>query len=74
MIAIEFIRNNADIVKEKLASKKENLSIDKLLMLDKDYRSLVTEVNDLRSYRNTVSKKIASLKKIKSPLIVKSPK
>ena len=65
MIAIEFIRNNADIVKEKLASKKENLSIDKLLMLDKDYRSLVTEVNDLRSYRNTVSKKIASLKKNK---------
>ena len=65
MIAIEFIRNNADIVKEKLASKKESLFIDKLLVLDKDYRSLVTEVNDLRSFRNTVSKKIATLKKNK---------
>ena len=65
MIAIEFIRNNADIVKEKLASKKESLFIDKLLVLDKDYRSLVTEVNDLRSFRNTVSKKIAILKKNK---------
>ena len=65
MIAIEFIRNNADIVKEKLASKKESLFIDKLLMLDKDYRSLVTEANDLRSFRNTVSKKIATLKKNK---------
>ena len=65
MIAIEFIRNNADIVKEKLASKKESLLIDKLLMLDKDYRSLVTEANDLRSFRNAVSKKIATLKKNK---------
>ena len=65
MIAIEFIRNNADLVKEKLASKKETLSIDKLLMLDKDYRSLVTKVNDLRSFRNSVSKKIAILKKDK---------
>ena len=60
MIAIEFIRNNADLVKEKLASKKETLSIDKLLMLDKDYRSLVTKVNDLRSFRNSVSKKLLS--------------
>ena len=65
MIAIEFIRNNVDVVKEKLASKKESLFIDKLLMLDKDYRSLVTEANDLRSFRNTVSKKIANLKKNK---------
>ena len=65
MIAIEFIRNNADIVKEKLASKKESLLIDKLLMLDRDYRSLVTEANDLRSFRNAVSKKIATLKKNK---------
>ena len=65
MISIEYIRNNAVIVKEKLASKKESLLIDKLLMLDKDYRSLITKVNDLRSLRNTVSKKIATLKKNK---------
>ena len=63
MISIEFIRKNSELVKEKLALKKESLSIDKLLNYDKDYRSLVTKVNDLRSIRNTVSKKIAFLKK-----------
>jgi len=65
MISIEFIRNNSELVKKKLASKKEILSIDELLNHDKNYRSLVTKVNDLRSFRNTVSKKIASLKKDK---------
>ena len=63
MISIEFIRKNSELVKEKLALKKDSLSIDKLLNHDKDYRSLVTKVNDLRSIRNTVSKKIAFLKK-----------
>ena len=65
MISIEFIRNNSEIVKKKLASKKESLSIDNLLQLDKNYRSLLTELNELRSFRNAVSKKIATLKKNK---------
>ena len=34
-----------------------------MLKLDKEYRSLITNVNELRSERNFVSKKIASLKK-----------
>ena len=34
-----------------------------MLELDKEYRSLITNVNELRSERNIVSKKIASLKK-----------
>ena len=34
-----------------------------MLELDKEYRSLITNVNELRSERNTVSKKIAYLKK-----------
>ena len=63
MISIELIRNNTNLVKQKLAKKGDKSSIDNLLELDKEYRSLITNVNELRSERNVVSKKIASLKK-----------
>ena len=63
MISIELVRNNTNLVKQKLAKKGDKSSIDNLLELDKEYRSLITNVNELRSERNVVSKKIASLKK-----------
>ena len=63
MISIEVIRNNTELVREKLAKKGDKSSINKLLKLDKEYRSLITNVNELRFERNTVSKKIAYLKK-----------
>ena len=63
MISIELLRNNTNLVKQKLAKKGDKSSIDDLLELDKEYRSLITNVNELRSERNIVSKKIASLKK-----------
>ena len=63
MISIELLRNNTNLVKQKLAKKGDKSSIDNLLELDKEYRSLITNVNELRSERNIVSKKIASLKK-----------
>ena len=63
MISIEEIRKNTSLVKKKLAKKGDKSSIDNLLELDKEYRSLITKANKLRSERNIVSKKIASLKK-----------
>ncbi|RPH04159.1 MAG: serine--tRNA ligase [bacterium TMED144] len=63
MISIELIRNNTSFVKKKLAKKGDKSSIDNLLELDKEYRSLITNLNELRFQRNTVSKKIAHLKK-----------
>ncbi len=63
MISIEVIRKNTGLVKKKLAKKGDKSSIDNLLELDKEHRSLITNVNELRSERNVVSKKIASLKK-----------
>ena len=63
MISIEEIRKNTSLVKKKLAKKGDKSSIDNLLELDKEYRSLITNANELRSERNIVSKKIASLKK-----------
>ena len=58
MISIDYIRNNASLVKKKLAKKGDTSSIDYLLELDKEYRSLITNVNELRFKRNSVSKKI----------------
>ena len=63
MISIEEIRKNTSLIKKKLAKKGDKSPIDNLLELDKEYRSLITNVNELRSERNIVSKKIASLKK-----------
>ena len=63
MISIEEIRKNTSLVQKKLAKKGDKSSIDNLLELDKEYRSLITNVNELRFERNTVSKKIAHLKK-----------
>ena len=63
MISIEEIRKNTSLVKKKLAKKGDKSSIDNLLELDKEYRSLITNANELRSERNIASKKIASLKK-----------
>ena len=67
MISIEEIRKNTSLVKKKLAKKGDKSSIDNLLELDKEYRSLITNVNELRFERNIVSKKIATLKKDRQP-------
>ena len=52
MISIEEIRKNTSLVKKKLAKKGDKSSIDNLLELDKEYRSLITNVNELRFERN----------------------
>jgi seryl-tRNA synthetase len=65
MLDIKFIREHADAVKSNVINKNESADIDALIKLDEKRRSLIQEVEVLKSKRNTVSELIASLKKNK---------
>ncbi|HET9174201.1 MAG TPA: serine--tRNA ligase [Candidatus Saccharimonadales bacterium] len=52
MLDIQFIRDNADFVKEKSAQKGYPVDIDRLLELDGQRRSKQTQIEELRRRRN----------------------
>lgn len=65
MLDLKFIRENLEKVKEGVANKNVAVDFDALLELDRRRREILTELESLRSERNTVSAEIAQLKKAK---------
>lgn len=63
MLDIKLIRENPDAVKTALANRKADANIDGLLELDQLRRSAITEVEELKSKRNSASKAIGGLMK-----------
>ncbi len=66
MLELKFIRNNADLVKERLAHKQiENAAqlVDEVLALDEQRRSLLFEVEEHKRRRNEISAQVAKAKK-----------
>ncbi len=66
MLDMNFIRNNPDIVKENIRKKFQDEKIpkvDELIALDKEFRSLKTNGDNLRAQRNALSKQIGGLMK-----------
>lgn len=64
MIDIKFLRKNPDVVKENIRKKfqDEKLSlVDQVIELDEQYRAVKLKSDNLRSNRNTISKKIGAL-------------
>ena len=64
MLDIRFIRENPDAVKENIKKKfqEEKLPlVDEVLALDAENRAVMTEANELRSARNTLSKQVGIL-------------
>jgi seryl-tRNA synthetase len=83
MLDIKFIRENPDVVKKAAENKGYKVDIDKLLVLDKDRRKILTEVEELRTKQNIISKvkgvkptekQIADSKKIKAQIEELTPK
>lgn len=67
MLDIKLIRENADLVKTKLASRNEDTAkIDEILSLDKSRLEILHKVEALKETRNRVSAEIAKLKKEKT--------
>jgi len=66
MLDIRLIRENPEIVRQNLKKRgdPEKLSLlDELIQLDKEWRQLLTRVNELRHQRRTVTEEVARLKK-----------
>ncbi|MEP9412468.1 MAG: serine--tRNA ligase [Candidatus Brocadia sp.] len=64
MLDINLIRNNPDRVKQAIVHKHENAaSVDQILELDKQRRSLLHACEQLKSKRNEKSKEVSELKK-----------
>lgn len=55
MIDIEQIRNNPEAFKQAIATKRINLDLDRLLLVDEERRLLSKEVNLLREQRNRIT-------------------
>jgi len=64
MLDIRFIRDNPDAVKENIKKKfqEEKLPlVDEVLALDTENRAAMSEANELRAARNTLSKRVGML-------------
>ncbi len=64
MLDIRFIRDNPDAVKENIKKKfqEEKLPlVDEVLALDTENRAAMSEANELRAARNTLSKQVGML-------------
>jgi len=63
MLDIKVIRNDPELVAASLESKGEKVEIKSILDLDRKRRTILEEVESLRSTRNKVSDEISSAKK-----------
>ena len=63
MLDIKTIRENPDLVKNNCINKHDSSDIDHLLLLDVRRRTIIQNVEDLKSTRNSVSQEISALKK-----------
>lgn len=63
MLDIKRIRKNPDEVQELLKRRNPDLSLDKVLELDKKRRELLVKVEEMKANQNSVSKQVPLLKK-----------
>jgi len=68
MLDIKFIKNNLELVKEKLRGRGYDLILDELLQLDEERISLIREVEQLKYQRNQLSDQIGRQKQMGQPI------
>ena len=64
MLDIKFIRENPEAVKENIKKKFQDQKlplVDQVIALDEENRAAMTEANELRASRNSLSKQIGML-------------
>lgn len=76
MLDINYVKDNADRVKQAVKNRQSNFDVDALLELDKKRRDLIVEVEDLRQQRNIAAreKNIEAGRAIKQKLEELEPK
>ena len=63
MLDLKFIRENPELVKQGIKNKNEKDTIDDVLKLDEERRTLILQTDELKSKRNQVSSKVPQMKK-----------
>jgi len=63
MLDIKFIRENPEVVKKGIANKNSNNTVDEILSLDEERRSLIAKTEVLKAKKNQVSAQIPQMKK-----------
>ena len=66
MFDINLIRDNIDEVKKGLTAKNVEVDLNEILEKDKQYRSLMTGLDDLRSQKNKINDEISRIIKEKN--------
>ena len=65
MLSIKYIKDNVDKVQQAIDSKNVEFNLDDVLKLDDRRRSIIGEVEQLKSQRNTKNKLISDYRKEK---------
>lgn len=63
MLDMKFVRSNPQAVIEALAKRGGKISLDAFLSLDAERRSILNQVEEMKSRRNTASKQVGLMKK-----------
>lgn len=63
MLDLKFVVNNIEFVKEKTKQRNYDFDFDKIVDLDKQRKNLIQKTEELKKYRNEVSKLIGQYKK-----------
>jgi len=69
VLGIEFIRNNADLVRRSAEKRGDCVPVDQILNLDERRRSGIMKADKLRAQRNEVSRQIGNTKDHSKTLI-----
>ena len=62
MLDLRFVRENIDLLKDKMALRGEDLDLSPFIQVDQERRDLIQKADDLRSQRNQVSDEISKIK------------
>ena len=63
MLSLKYIRENLELVKTKTTAQNTKIDFDEIINLDKSRRELISKYDDLKSEKNSFSKKIGMMKK-----------
>ncbi len=63
MLDMKFVRDNLDFVRTMLKNRNNSLNLDGFTELEKKRREILNETEQLKSQRNSTSKKIGAMKK-----------
>jgi len=66
MLDIKVVREKPDVVRDGLKAKKTKIDLDKLLKVDKQWRDVLGQVDELRAQKNSANDEISKLIKEKS--------